>query len=34
MKMKIKELIFSKNFWISHTILYETFSVLFSTSCI
>ena len=34
MKMRMKELTFSRNLWISHTILYKTFSVLFSTSCI
>src|SRR5947207_14516698 len=32
MKMRIKELAFSRNLWISHTVLYGAFSALFSTS--
>src|SRR5947207_12582218 len=32
MKMGMKELAFSRNLWISHTVLYGAFSALFSTS--
>src|SRR5436190_24108782 len=32
MKIGMKELAFSRNLWISHTVLYGAFSALFSTS--